>query len=109
CPDDGSGRNAWLGTYGHYNYLEREPFFAQNRTVPIQGVYHPFIFLPQDAPNPKDCLARYTQSAHPGVMNVVLADGSVQTISPATVGNVAGMVGTKSLTIWEAMVRPDDT
>jgi prepilin-type N-terminal cleavage/methylation domain-containing protein/prepilin-type processing-associated H-X9-DG protein len=113
CPTPGAGRNAWLGTYGHYAYLEYEPFFGYGNPSQGDPVGRPFVFLPQDSPKigsgsgANYCNAGTVQAAHPGVMNVVMADGSVQRISPSQVSaTIAGTV--PSVIIWEALLRPND-
>jgi prepilin-type processing-associated H-X9-DG protein len=44
--------------------------------------------VPQIAPDPQDCNAYLAQTAHPGAMNVLLLDGSVQGI-PGDIEKVA--------------------
>jgi prepilin-type N-terminal cleavage/methylation domain-containing protein/prepilin-type processing-associated H-X9-DG protein len=98
CPLPPSyGRTAWLGTIPTPN---ADPFFAVSNNNPnvTPIVNNPIINQPQDCPPADDPNAPYTtQSAHPGVMNVLLADGSVHGVSPAI-----------SSTTWKHALLPDD-
>lgn len=104
CPSTGTGRNAWLGTWAHI-ITTKDPFYGQNDPTTLL----PLLPLPQNSPSPKDCDPTLTQSAHPAVMLVLMADGSVQAVSPVGVGAIAGTVGGRSITIWEAMARPNES
>lgn len=89
CPTPASwanGRTHWLGT----RCVEFDNVFAWNtRYYPPQIVAlgkDNFIGggtdqVPQIAPNPQQCNPFLTQTAHPGAMNVLLMDGSVQGIA----------------------------
>ena len=92
CPppcDPANGRTAWLGTTPTANW---DSYFATNDT---SG--KPIISPPQDAPSPDQCNGFTTQSAHPGAMNIVLADGSVRTVSPSI-----------TTIVWTNVIMPDD-
>jgi prepilin-type processing-associated H-X9-DG protein len=89
CPTDSSGRNAWLGTLAHTNgVISYNPFFAANNNLSSDPGY-PWglntIALPQDAPSQSQCNPLTVQSAHPGTMNILMVDGSVQRISSGAI------------------------
>jgi prepilin-type N-terminal cleavage/methylation domain-containing protein/prepilin-type processing-associated H-X9-DG protein len=101
-PTWANGRTHWLGTPA----TQFDSVFAWNRP----GGYTPpttptnqtdddgaFIDVPQIAPDPRDCDEFNTQSPHPGAMNVLLFDGSVQSIS-----------GDIELAAWKLYVFPRD-
>jgi prepilin-type N-terminal cleavage/methylation domain-containing protein len=98
CYDPNSGRTAWLGTFQVHQY---DPVFARSVFTP-PNTYTPDIQLPQDAPslNPGStnrCDSNHIQSAHVGIMNIGLADGSVYAMN----------VGLSAAT-WRSLVRPND-
>ena len=81
------GRTHWLGT----RCVEFDNVFAWNRrylppqVIELTGKDN-FIDggtddIPQIAPDPRDCNPFLPQTAHPGAMQVLLLDGSVQGIS----------------------------
>jgi prepilin-type N-terminal cleavage/methylation domain-containing protein/prepilin-type processing-associated H-X9-DG protein len=71
------------------------PFFAE--TDNTSGKWEPNILPPQDAPSMEECNAWTVQSAHPGAMNVLMADSSVK-----------GVSATVSLLSWRSAVLPND-
>jgi prepilin-type N-terminal cleavage/methylation domain-containing protein/prepilin-type processing-associated H-X9-DG protein len=89
CPSPAlwsNGRTHWLGT----RCVEYDNVFAWNtRYYPPQIAAlgkDNFILggtdlVPQIAPGPQDCNPFLTQTAHPGAMNVLMLDGSVQGIA----------------------------
>jgi prepilin-type N-terminal cleavage/methylation domain-containing protein len=82
-----NGRTAWLGTYATIF----DPVFAWIESGKTT------ISPPQDCPS-LDAANPYTvQSAHPGVMNALLGDGSVKGVSP-----------TISSRTWSNAVMPND-
>jgi len=92
CPEEGSGRNAWLGTLSASS-LRYDPFFARN-----EGGGRPAAFpLPQDAPALADCDPTRVQCSHAGTMNIGLADGSVR-----------GMNVGLSAATWYNLICPND-
>ncbi len=84
-----NGRTAWLGTTPT---IHLDAYFAAN-----DSSGSPAISPPQDAPAGDVCNPYTTQSAHPGAMNVVLADGSVRPVSP----NI-------TTTVWTNVIMPTD-
>ncbi len=89
CPTTANGRMAWLGTIPSPLF---DPIIASN-----DGGGNPIIQPPQDAPQLAICNPYTAQSAHPGSMNVGMADGSVQT---------AAM--TVSIQTWTQLIMPND-
>jgi len=92
CPapaDASHGRTAWLGTTPTTAF---DGYFAAN-----DGNGTPYISPPQDAPSGDLCNPYTTQSAHPGAMNVVLADGSVRPVSPSI-----------TTAVWTNVIMPAD-
>jgi prepilin-type N-terminal cleavage/methylation domain-containing protein/prepilin-type processing-associated H-X9-DG protein len=90
CPDWNTSRVAWLGTLSTMNY---DPFFALsdlNTGVPI-------ISPPQDAPSLDNCNFNTVQSAHPSGQNILMADGSVRTVTSSI-----------STTTWTHAIMPAD-
>jgi prepilin-type N-terminal cleavage/methylation domain-containing protein len=85
---DGTFRTAWLGCLP---YEPCNPFFAAN------DANGPNISPPQDAPTMENVNYSGTQSAHPGAMNVLLADSSVRAVSP-----------TISTATWTYAIKPND-
>ena len=99
CPSEGGGRNAWIGlwAYDDNNVQKWNPFIALNR----QATKKPWTFtytLPQDAPPKSDCNPLTSQSAHPSVMNILLADGSVHGIATSEIAQ----------SVWTGLIQPDD-
>jgi prepilin-type N-terminal cleavage/methylation domain-containing protein len=91
-PSIGSnGRTAWLGVYPTPIY---DPVFATNN---MNGNGVPYISPPQNAPAGENCNPYTTQSAHPYSMNVLLADGSARSVSPAI-----------STMTWTYAIMPND-
>lgn len=91
-PETKAGRTAWLGTLATVN----DPLFAWC----IRGTgsaIEPNIQPPQIAPDPLACNPATTQTAHPGAMNILLMDGSVQTVG----GDVEDDV-------WTFFILPQD-
>jgi hypothetical protein len=89
CPTPEGGRNAWLGTIAGVVY---DPFMAINNATG-----QPQIQLPQDAPLLSECNPTRTQSGHPTIMNLAMADGSVR-----------GINASLSLEPWRRLILPDD-
>jgi prepilin-type N-terminal cleavage/methylation domain-containing protein/prepilin-type processing-associated H-X9-DG protein len=89
CPTTDGGRMAWLGTIPSPLF---DPIIASN-----DGSGQPIIQPPQDAPQQPLCNPYTAQSAHPGSMNVGLADGSVQTVAI-----------TVSIQTWTQLIMPND-
>jgi prepilin-type N-terminal cleavage/methylation domain-containing protein/prepilin-type processing-associated H-X9-DG protein len=101
CPADG-GRMAWLGTHA----TATDPIFAWNRSsasgAAIFDGSAAYISVPQNAPSlvsgdKNACTSYTTQSAHPSGMNVLMADGSVNSINP--------QISTKT---WFNVIMPAD-
>jgi prepilin-type N-terminal cleavage/methylation domain-containing protein/prepilin-type processing-associated H-X9-DG protein len=99
CPTPANyygGRTHWLGI----NASWQDSFFAWNDAYdPTHPEYDQTKLLkdvPQIAPNPDYCNPYLTQTAHPGGMNVLLFDGSVQAIADIDV------------TAWRFYVLPRD-
>jgi prepilin-type processing-associated H-X9-DG protein len=98
CPtpaDWAHGRTHWLGTIpSRYDSV-----FAWNNRYGVRGTNdHGVEFdAPQIAVNPEDCNPDITQTPHPGAMNVVMMDGSVQTVT-----------GDVDLPAWKLMLLPRD-
>lgn len=88
CPTENGGRMAMLGTLP----TRYDSVFAWD-----DNNGNPEIALPQIAPLKVDCEPNTTQSAHPGVMNVLLFDASVHTVT----GNVDFLV-------WTYLIFPQD-
>ena len=90
-----SGRTHWLGTPATIY----DSVFAWNHqssdTAPDNGAL--VTELPQIAPDPRDCDPWTTQTAHPGAMNVLLMDASVQSIA-----------GGIEVAAWRAYLLPRD-
>ncbi|HJQ81414.1 MAG TPA: DUF1559 domain-containing protein [Lacipirellulaceae bacterium] len=105
CPTPASwshGRTHWLGTPA----TQWDSVFAWNRpngytppTTPAGQADDDgaLIDVPQIAPAPEDCDELNTQTPHPGAMNVLMLDGSVQ--------NVTGDI---DLAAWKLMIFPRD-
>jgi prepilin-type N-terminal cleavage/methylation domain-containing protein/prepilin-type processing-associated H-X9-DG protein len=103
CPTPHSwsnGRTHWLGTPA----TEYDSVFAWNRnyTAPTTPAGQAdddgaAIDVPQIAPDPRDCDRFNTQSPHPGAMNALMFDGSVQSIG-----------GDIDLAAWKLAVFPRD-
>ena len=80
CPTPavgGNGRTPWMADQCPSGPWW-DPIFANN-----DGNGHAIISPPQDAPAPAACNSSTTQSPHPGVMNILMADGSVRGVSPS--------------------------
>lgn len=97
CPQYSDGRTAWLGTYQVRQY---DPVFGVPLNVAITTQFDP----PQESPSlslstsdPNSCDSLRMQSAHRGVMNVGLADGSVH-----------GMSTSISKLTWSNLMKPRD-
>jgi prepilin-type N-terminal cleavage/methylation domain-containing protein len=95
-----NGRTHWLGTRA----TEFDSVFAWNRqyTPPVTSVMAAdddgaAIDVPQIAPDPAFCNELNTQTAHPGAMQVLMMDGSVQ-----------GVTGEIELDTWKLMIFPRD-
>jgi prepilin-type processing-associated H-X9-DG protein len=92
-----NGRTHWLGTRA----VEFDNVFAwNNRFTPAvfkQDNFNLTIGVPQIAPDPQSCNRNLTQTAHPGAMNVLLLDGSVQ-----------GIPGDIDALAWRHYVLPRD-
>ena len=67
---ENTGRMAWLGTIPTPHL---DPVFASN-----DGNGKPHIYPPQDSPQPVNCNPYTTQGCHPGIMNILRFDGSVE-------------------------------
>lgn len=92
CPADladpwARGRTHWLGTpatqYDSVFAWNNQPplpafLVAQGKEVFVNGGTDD---VPQIAPQPSKCNPFLTQTAHPGAMNVLMLDGSVQSIA----------------------------
>jgi prepilin-type processing-associated H-X9-DG protein len=96
----GSGRTHWLGTpctiYDSvfaWNTRYTAPTTPQAK-VDDDGA---LMDVPQIAPDPVKCDPELTQSPHPGAMNVLLLDGSVQSVG-----------GDIDLAAWKLMILPRD-
>jgi prepilin-type processing-associated H-X9-DG protein len=87
CIDSGASRPGWLGTVPS----RMDAVFAWNESTDT-----PLIRPPQIAPEVEVCDPDATQSAHPGGMNVLMIDGSVQ------------QLGSIDETTWEGMIMPSD-
>ena len=95
CPTIDTGRMAWLGTIPSPRY---DPVFATNKVgVAAHLPPVPIISPPQASPRMDECNPLTTQSAPPGTMNILLADGSVHSVSP-----------TISTTTWTTLILPSD-
>jgi len=100
APVSVNARTAWLGEIPGPAW---NPFFAANDTgttapAPVNVIPGPpIISPPQDAPTLGEANYNTTQSAHPGGMNVLLADGSVRAVSP--------MISTPT---WTYALMPND-
>jgi prepilin-type processing-associated H-X9-DG protein len=92
CKTIEAGRNAWLGTIVGTGAAPYDPYFGVNNK---DGT--PNIPLPQDAPAMENCNPKLLQGNHPGVMNVVFADGSTKAVN----ANV-------SEETWRYLVLPND-
>jgi prepilin-type N-terminal cleavage/methylation domain-containing protein len=77
CKSIEAGRNAWLGTFVTPGVAPYDPFFGVNNK---DG--SPNIPMFQDAPEMEKCNPKLLQGNHPGIMTIVLADGSTRGISP---------------------------
>jgi prepilin-type N-terminal cleavage/methylation domain-containing protein/prepilin-type processing-associated H-X9-DG protein len=92
-----NGRTHWLGARA----TEYDNVFAWNNryTPPVfkQDNFNLTIDVPQIGPKPLDCNRNLTQTAHPGAMNVLLLDGSVQ-----------GIAGDVDALAWRHFVLPRD-
>jgi prepilin-type N-terminal cleavage/methylation domain-containing protein len=98
CPSEGGGRNAWLGLWAYSDTVQKwNPFIALNQTATKKPWAKTYV-LPQDAPAKKDCDPLTSQSAHPAVMNILLADGSVPSIAVSEISPV----------VWKGLIDPDD-
>ncbi|MCO6044346.1 DUF1559 domain-containing protein [Aeoliella sp. ICT_H6.2] len=96
CPPPGTtGRTHWLGTIpSRYDSVFAFNNNYNSTSVPDHGVsFDP----PQIAPDPADCDAEITQTPHPGAMNVVMMDGSVQQIA-----------GDIEVDVWKLTILPRD-
>jgi prepilin-type processing-associated H-X9-DG protein len=95
CPTEPAGRTHWLGTVP----ARYDSVFAWNRTYGQRGTKdHGVLFdTPQIAPAQEECNPDYTQTAHPGTMNIVMMDGSVQTVA-----------GDVDVSAWKLMILPRD-
>ncbi|WP_197526862.1 DUF1559 domain-containing protein [Pirellulimonas nuda] len=94
CPtpsEQANGRTAWLGTLPTPN----DPVFSW--CIKEGSVVRPLIEPPQISPDPIDCNKNTTQTAHPGAMNILMMDGSVQTVG----GDVEDDE-------WSFMILPQD-
>jgi hypothetical protein len=97
CPNEGDGRNAWLGTYAYLSGVNRwNPFFADSNINTFK-LQEPLTF-PQDAPKQIDCNPLTVQSGHRGALQFVAADGSVRSLNPSSI----------VYRIWKAVVVPND-
>ncbi len=95
CKTEDYGRTHWLGTIpSRYDSV-----FAWNRSYAARDTDdHGVNFdTPQIAPAKEDCEPEYVQTPHPGAMNVVLMDGSVQSIA-----------GDIDIPTWKMMILPRD-
>ena len=92
CPPPAAypnGATPWWDMQCPYNPVD-DPIFAPNgpngnpiiTQVAACNNGNPFPPI-QDAPAPASCNPYATQSAHPGVMNILLADSSVRGVSPS--------------------------
>lgn len=78
CPPPSApanGRTAWLGTLPTPN----DPVFSW--CIREGSTVRPIIEPPQISPDPIDCNKNTTQTAHPGAMNILMMDGSVQAVT----------------------------
>jgi prepilin-type N-terminal cleavage/methylation domain-containing protein/prepilin-type processing-associated H-X9-DG protein len=99
CPTPASwnnGRTHWLGTRaGEYDSM-----FAWNdkwSADPKDDDFLSTLDVPQIAPGPLDCNELVPQTAHPGAMQVLMMDGSVQ-----------GITGDVEPLAWRHYVLPRD-
>ncbi len=91
CPPPATadlGRVPWWTTQCPVGYQRYDPVFGSGSSW-----YNP----PQDAPTPQICNFDTTQSAHPGVMNILMADGAVRNVSP--------WINTFT---WQCLIQPND-
>jgi prepilin-type N-terminal cleavage/methylation domain-containing protein/prepilin-type processing-associated H-X9-DG protein len=92
-----NGRTHWLGARA----TEFDNVFAWNNryTPPVfkQDNFNLTIDVPQIAPAPQDCNRYLAQTAHPGSINVLMLDGSVQ-----------GIAGDVDAQTWRHNVLPRD-
>jgi hypothetical protein len=90
------GRTHWLGTRA----TEYDSVFAWNDRWTPDPKDEDFRFtvdVPQIAPDPAECNRFVTQTAHPGAMQVLLMDGSVQ-----------GITGDIDFSVWKMYILPRD-
>jgi prepilin-type N-terminal cleavage/methylation domain-containing protein/prepilin-type processing-associated H-X9-DG protein len=78
CPTPSTPDNGRMAWFGVLPSPRDDAMFASND---LSGSGVPYIFPPQNAPASDMCNPYTTQSAHPGSMNALLADGSVRPVS----------------------------
>jgi prepilin-type N-terminal cleavage/methylation domain-containing protein len=99
CPTPASwsnGRTHWLGTRA----TEYDNVFAWNdrwTPDPRDEDFQFTVDVPQIAPDPAECNRFVTQTAHPGAMQVLLMDGSIQ-----------GITGDIEFSVWKSYILPRD-
>jgi prepilin-type N-terminal cleavage/methylation domain-containing protein len=100
CPNpmtSTTARVAWLGVYAR----RWDPVFAWNPSntsgTAVTSGDNAYISPPQDNPNLNTCNEYAVQSAHPGVINVLMADASVHAAATAV-----------DSTTWRCLIMPND-